>query len=66
MRSMAAVDIAIMLIRPDAKYQLENVTFTKWDDPRPIPTWEEINETIEKIKNFEQSLNIIYLEDYKQ
>jgi hypothetical protein len=39
-------------IRPFVKFRLENRTFTKWDDPTGStpPTWEEINEQIEKDK----------------
>jgi len=32
-----------------------------WEDPRPIPTKEEIEDTIRKIKNFEESINYILL-----
>ena len=64
--SVAAVDTAIYLLRPNARYQLRGAEFEIWADPRPVPTWEEINDTIEKIKQFENSINTIKLEDYKQ
>lgn len=64
MRSIAAVDTALKLLRPDAKYQLRGTEFEIWADPRPKPTWEEIQETVKKIEEFEQSINTIYLEDY--
>ena len=64
MRSIAGIDTALKLLRPDAKYQLRGNKFDFWNDPRPQPTWEEIEETVEKIRQFEQSINTIYLEDY--
>ena len=64
--SVAAVDTAIYLLRPNARYQLRGAEFEIWADPRPVPTWEEINDTIKKIKQFENSINTIQLEDYKQ
>lgn len=63
--SLAAIDVAITLLRPGAKFQLGNNKFTIWDDPRPEPSWEEVLETIEKIRAFESSINTIYLEDYQ-
>ena len=36
---------------------------TRWDDPRPCPTWEEIDDTMAKIKAFEESINTIWLPD---
>ena len=61
--SAAGVDTAIQLLRPGAKYQLRGTQFDFWLDPRPVPTWDEINDTIEKIKQFEDSINTIYLEE---
>lgn len=62
-RSVAGVDTAIQLLRPGAKYQIESGNISIWLDPRPVPTWDEINDTIEKIKQFEASINTIYLEE---
>ena len=46
------VDVALKKLRPFAKFELTNREFTKWDDPtgQMPPTWEEINEQIEKDK----------------
>jgi hypothetical protein len=46
------VDIAIKKLRPDSQFELYNTTFTKWFDPNgnQPPTWDEINEQIEKDK----------------
>ena len=46
------VEFIIKKLRPHAKFRLENTTFTKWEDPTGSepPTWEEINEQMEKDK----------------
>jgi hypothetical protein len=63
----ATVDIALQLLRPGCSWEMSNLTITKWNDPRPCPTWEEISETVDKIKRFEESLDTIWLdEDYKE
>ena len=49
------------LLRPGAKWEISNRIITRWDDPRPIPSWEEIDATMEKIKAFEDSINTIWL-----
>jgi hypothetical protein len=59
------VDIAIALLRPNARYQISNNTFSQWDDPRPCPSWDEVVDTLEKIKAFEDSINTIYLEEQR-
>lgn len=55
------MDTAVHLLRPGAKWQIGRGGFTNWDDPRPCPTLEEVNETMEKIKAFEDSINTIWL-----
>lgn len=56
------LDTAIYLLRPGAKWEWTGgVGFTRWDDPRPCPSKEEVEETMEKIKAFEDSINTIYL-----
>lgn len=55
------VDTAMHLLRPGAKWEIYNSQFTRWDDPRPCPTWDEIVDTMEKIKAFEDSINTIWL-----
>lgn len=60
---MAGIDIAIQLLRPGARFQISNTEFTEWHDPRPVPEWQEILDTVEKIRAFEDSINTIYLED---
>ena len=55
------IDTAMHMRRPGAKWEITNNQFTRWDDPRPCPTWEEIDETMEKIKAFEDSIETIWL-----
>lgn len=59
------IDVAIATIRPNAKYILSNKEFIEWDDPRPIPTWEEIEQVLIKLIDFEKSVNIIWLDEYQ-
>jgi hypothetical protein len=50
------IDMAVNLLRPGAKWEWTGgVGFTRWEDPRPKPSQEEVMETIEKIKAFEDS-----------
>ena len=57
------IDTAMQLLRPGAKWEISNNVFTRWDDPRPCPTWQEVQDTMEKIKAFEDSINTIYTEE---
>lgn len=55
------INTAMELLRPGAKWEISNRIITRWEDPRPMPTWEEIDATMEKIKAFEDSINTIWL-----
>lgn len=55
------IDTAMHLLRPGAKWEISNTMFTRWEDPRPCPTWQEVMETMEKIKAFEDSINTVWL-----
>ena len=55
------MDTAMHMLRPGAKWEISNSHFTRWDDPRPCPTWEEVQETMDKIKAFEESINTVWL-----
>ena len=57
------IDTAMAMLRPGAKWEISNSHFTRWDDHRPCPTWEEVQDTMEKIKAFEDSINTIFTED---
>jgi hypothetical protein len=49
------------MLRPGARWEISNNHFTLWEDPRPCPTWQEIEETMDKIKAFEDSIKTIWL-----
>lgn len=55
------LNTAMHLLRPGAKWEISNRNVTRWDDPRPCPTWQEIEETMSKIKAFEDSIDTIWL-----
>jgi hypothetical protein len=57
------IDTAMQLLRPNAKWQISNQDIIEWDDPRPCPSWEEINATMEKIKAFEESIETIWTDE---
>ena len=57
------IDTAMHLLRPGAKWEISNTMFTRWEDPRPCPTMEEVLETMEKIKAFEDSINTIWTKE---
>jgi hypothetical protein len=60
------IDTAMHLLRPGAKWEISNTMFTRWEDPRPCPTIEEVYETMEKIKTFEDSINTIWTQEQKE
>ena len=53
-------DAAINLLRPRAKWSIDHGSL-RWEDPRPMPTKEEIEDTIKRIKDFEESIDYILL-----
>jgi hypothetical protein len=64
---MYGINTAVELLRPKAKWEWTGgVGFTRWDDPRPQPTEQEVEETMEKIKAFEDSINTIWTEEQIQ
>lgn len=54
------------LLRPGASWEISNSSFSRWDDPRPCPTWEEVQATMEKIRAFEDSIDTVYTEEQLQ
>lgn len=59
---IVGIDTAVHLLRPGAKWEWTGgIGFTRWDDPRPKPSVEEVMETIEKIRAFEDTINTILL-----
>lgn len=59
---LMGIDSAMHLLRPGAAWEISNNQFTRWEDDRPCPTIEEVYETIEKIKAFEDSIPTIWTE----
>ena len=55
-----AFDAAINLLRPRAKWSLNHGKFD-WQDPRPCPTMEQVEDVLNKIKDFEESIDYILL-----
>jgi len=66
MYQLYGIDTAMHLLRPGAKWEISNTTFTRWEDPRPCPTMEEVMETMEKIKAFEDSINTVWTEEQRE
>ena len=60
------IDTAMHLLRPGAKWEISNTMFTCWEDPRPCPTMDEVMETMEKIKAFEDTINTIWTEEQRE
>ena len=60
---MVGIDTAMHLLRPGARWEITNNFFSLWDDPRPCPTMEEVHETMEKIRAFEDSINTIFTDE---
>jgi hypothetical protein len=60
------IDSAMKFLRPGAKWEITNGNFSFWDDPRPCPTWQEVMDTMEKIKNFEDSIDTIWTDEQIQ
>lgn len=55
------IDMAMNLLRPGAKWEISNGVFTRWEDPRPCPSIDEVYYVMEKIKEFEDSIPTIWL-----
>lgn len=57
------IEAAVQALRPNATWEITNNEFTRWDDPRPCPSIEEVYWVMEKIKEFEDSIPTIWLEE---
>ena len=62
---LMGIDTAMHLLSPGAKWEISNREITRWEDPRPKPSWEEIMDCIEKIKAFEDSIPTMLLPEQK-
>ena len=57
------IDVAMQLLRPNAKWEISNGVFTRWDDPRPCPSIEEVYCVMDQIKEFEEKIPTIWLDE---
>ncbi len=57
------IDTAMHMLRPGAKWEITNNQFTRWDDPRPCPSMDEVYWVMDKIKEFEDSIPTIWLDE---
>jgi hypothetical protein len=53
----------MQLLRPNAKWEISNGVFTRWDDPRPCPSIEEVYWVMDQIKEFEENIPTIWLDE---
>jgi hypothetical protein len=60
------IDTAMHLLRPGARWEITNNFFSVWEDPRPCPTMEEVQETMEKIKAFEDSIKTVWTQEQRE
>ena len=60
---MYGIDVAMQLLRPGAKWEISNTVFTRWEDPRPRPSGEEVVWVMDKIREFEDSIPTIYTDE---
>lgn len=61
------INTAIHMLRPGARWEVSGKDFTVWEDSRSCPKWEEVMETMEKIKAFEDSIETVWTDDqYKE
>jgi hypothetical protein len=65
-RMLYGIDTAMHLLRPGARWEITNNFFSVWEDPRPCPTIEEVHETMDKIKAFEDSINTVWTQEQKE
>jgi len=60
------IDVAMQLLRPGAKWEISNGVFTRWEDPRPCPSIEEVYWVMDKIREFEESIPTIWLPEQEK
>lgn len=54
-QSLVSIDTAIKLLRPGAKFELNNKLFTRWDHDDDPPSWDEIEVMMRRIEKFIES-----------
>ena len=63
---LTGIDSAMALLRPGARWEISNTTFTVWDDPRPCPSMEEIKKVQELAKEFEDKVDTVWLPEQRE
>ena len=63
---LTGIDSAMEMLRPGAKWEICNSTFTRWEDDRPCPSMEEVKEVQRKAREFEDSINTIWKPEQEQ
>jgi hypothetical protein len=61
----SGIDVAMQILRPNATFEISGLEITRWDDPRPQPSIEEIQNMMDSIKKFEDKQVIEIIEDDK-
>lgn len=62
---LTGIDSAVEMLRPGAKWEISNFTFTRWDDDRPCPSMEEVKDVQKKAREFEDSVNTIWTKEQR-
>ena len=57
------INVAVEMLRPGAKWEYNGHGFTKWEDERPVPSVEEVNDVMEKIMAFEDSIPTLWTKE---
>ena len=60
---LTGIDSAMEMLRPGAKWEISNSTFTRWEDDRPCPSMEEVKDVQKKAREFEDSINTIWTKE---
>lgn len=60
---LTGIDSAMEMLRPGAKWEISNSTFTRWEDDRPCPSMEEVRDVQKKAREFEDSINTIWTKE---
>lgn len=60
---LTGIDSAMEMLRPGAKWEISNSTFTRWEDDRPCPSMDEVRYVQRKAREFEDSINTIWKEE---
>tara|TARA_R100001086_G_scaffold80207_1_gene39097 strand:+ start:841 stop:1107 length:267 start_codon:yes stop_codon:yes gene_type:complete len=60
---LTGIDSAMEMLRPGAKWEISNSTFTRWEDDRPCPSMDEVRNVQKKAREFEDSINTIWTKD---